>query len=102
MCSTRSRRVSIPSPASRSAILGPTPGSDCTGRSSPLARLGLGAPWSMPAKPASAGRELTERARARGAYAPVRTSASPHREGDADAPKPDLLRPWVEDDVVGD
>src|SRR6185295_17584154 len=101
MCSTRSLSVSIPSEARRSAIFGPTPGSECTGRSSTSIRLGFGAPWSMPAKPASAGRELTERARTRGAYAPVRTSAPAGRERDADSTEPDLVGARVVDDVVG-
>src|SRR6185503_20674748 len=101
MCSTRSRTVSIPSEARRSAILGPTPGRDCTGRSSTSTFLGFGAPWSMPAKPASAGRELTERARTRGAYAPVRTSTLAGRERDADSAEPDLVSARVVDDVVG-
>src|SRR6185312_9802606 len=100
MCSTRSRTVSIPSEARRSAILGPTPGRDCTGRSSTSTFLGFGAPWSMPAKPASAGRELTERARTRGAYAPVRTSAPAGRDRDADSTEPDLVCARVVDDIV--
>src|SRR6186997_180991 len=100
MCSTRSRTVSIPSEARRSAILGPTPGRDCTGRSSTSTLVDFGAPWSMPAKPASAGRELTERARTRGAYAPVRTSALSRRKRHADPAEPDLVGAWVVDDVV--
>src|SRR6185436_5306607 len=101
MCSTRSRTVSIPSEARRSAILGPTPGRDCTARSSTSTLLGFGAPWSMPAKPASAGRDLTERARARGTYAPVRTSAPAGRDRNADSAEPDLVGARVVDDVVG-
>src|SRR6185369_8759572 len=53
------------------------------------------------AKPASAGRELTERARTRGAYAPVRTSTPAGRERDADSTEPDLVGARVVDDVVG-
>src|SRR5215212_908709 len=101
MCSTRSRTVSMPSDASRSAILGPTPGSDSTRLSATSTLLGFGAPRSMPAKPASAGRELTERARTRRAYAPVRTSALPRGHRDPDPAEPDLVGPRVVDDVVG-
>src|SRR6187200_1613354 len=101
MCSTRSRIVSIPSEERRSAILGPTPGRDCTGRSPTSTLLGFGAPWSMPAKPASAGRELKERARTPGAYAPVRTSTPAGRERHADPAEPDLVGTRVVDDVVG-
>src|SRR3954467_6037521 len=100
MCSTRSRTVSIPSEARRSAIFGPTPESDATRRSSTSPLLGFGAPWSMPAKPASAGRELTERARTPGGYAPVRTSTPACGEGHADPAEPDLVRAWVVDVVV--
>src|SRR6187431_557922 len=99
MYSTRSRTVSIPSEARRSAILGPTPDRVSTDRSRSTL-LGFGAPWSMPAKPASAGRELTERARTRGAYAPVRTSALSRRKRHADPAEPDLVGAWVVDDVV--
>src|SRR6187200_1399926 len=100
MCSTRSRTVSIPSEARRSAIFGPTPDRDSTRRSSTSTLLGFGAPWSMPAKPASAGRKLTERARTPRAYAPVRTSTRARGEGDADPAEPDLVRARVIDDVV--
>src|SRR5215213_7438708 len=99
MCSTRSRTVSIPSEARRSAIFGPTPERDSTRRSTSTL-LGFGAPWSMPAKPASAGRELTERARTLRGYAPVRTSTPACGEGHADPAEPDLVRAWVVDDVV--
>src|SRR5207247_5709728 len=54
----------------------------------------------MPAKPASAGRKLTERARARRAYAPIRMSALSRRQGDADAAKSDGVRQRLVDDVV--
>src|SRR6187402_3384776 len=75
MCSTRSRTVSIPSEARRSAIFGPTPDRDSTRRSSTSTLLGLGAPWSMPAKPAGGERH-------------------------ADPAEPDLVRARVVDDVV--
>src|SRR6185369_2746025 len=102
MCSTRSRTVSIPSEPRRSAIFGPTPDRDSTRRSSTSTiLLGFGAPWSMPAKPASAGRELTERARTCRAYARVRTSTPAGRERDADSTEPDLVGARVVDDVVG-
>src|SRR5215212_2309738 len=100
MYSTRSWTVRIPSEARRSAIFGPTPDSDSTRRSARSILLGFGAPWSMPAKPASAGRELTKRARTPGAYAPVRTSPSACGERQADPAEPDLVRARVVDDVV--
>src|SRR5215213_1099464 len=100
MYSTRSRTVSIPSEARRSEIFGPTPVRDSTRRSSKSTRLGFGAPWSMPAKPASAGRELTKRARTPGTYARVRTSTAACGERHADPAEPDLIRAWVVDDVV--
>src|SRR3954471_5663813 len=100
MCSTRSRTVSIPSEARRSAIFGPTPVRDSTRRSSTSTLLGFGAPWSIPAKPASAGRELTERARTPGAYARVRTSTAACGKRHADPAELDLVGAWVVDDVV--
>src|SRR5919108_102810 len=75
MCSRRSRSVSIPREASRSAILGPTPGRDSIGRFPSSILLGLGTPWSMPAKPASVGRER-ELAALRSAYERVRDGGS--------------------------